>query len=358
MGEPAAGAVVRVDARAIDRLVAQMDEANVLGGQVYVSVGGQPLADRAFGYADAARTELLSEDHRLPAACASKVLDGIAFVRLVEAQRIEPDDPLVRWWPQLGPAPAGRVTVGSLPTHCAGFTSDPCMENPLAPWDERTLAALAAVGSSEAEPVRYTLLSAYQLLAEVMATATGSTYEELMWTEVLDPASASGIDLRLGEGPLRRPAFTRTTSGGHAPMASTEWPQFHGPIWPGASCTLSVRSLARVYELILEDGAGASHLLSTTGVARLTGAARAEAYDPEIRSTCSWGTGVARADSELLGRRAGEDAFGHIGLGGIGVYAEPGNDLVVGFAANCQLTRDELTSALDAIRAAIDLPGG
>lgn len=348
------GSAVELDPAFLGLLATSLGTSNVLGAQVYASVGGRTLVDEAFGHADGARIEPLTTRHRLPVACASKPLDGVALARLVESGQIRLDDTIADRWPTLAGTAAGEVTVRQLATHSAGFVADPCMENPMAPWDVRTAEALAAVGAGAAgTSARYTLLSAWQLLAELMVDATGLEYAELMQREVLGPAGADKIDLTLVDGPDRRQAFTRTTTGGHVPMASTEWPQSKGPVWPGASCTSSLRSLASIYELILEDRTGSRRLLSPAGVSFLTGDVRGSVYDPELRSNCTWGLGVAHADSELLGSNAGHDAFGHIGLGGIGLYAEPSTELVIGFAANCQLTRDELTSALDQVRSAV-----
>ena len=112
-------------AEVAERLAAEADERLfATGGQAYVSVGGRPLLDLAFGV-DAVDTPV-TPDTLFAVYCAAKPVFAVALASLIGEGELSLDDRLGDLLDGAAPTPAAPqalagVTVGALLDHTAGL---------------------------------------------------------------------------------------------------------------------------------------------------------------------------------------------------------------------------------------------
>ncbi len=102
----------------IDKLI----EDNDLSGSVLISQGGKPLLERAFGFADAKRTQKITLETRFNLGSGNKMFTAIAIAQLVEQGKLKYSDPLIQFLPDFpDPAFARKVTIHHLLSHTSGI---------------------------------------------------------------------------------------------------------------------------------------------------------------------------------------------------------------------------------------------
>lgn len=107
-----------------------------LGGVVLIARDGHIVDWQAYGHRDIARREVLPRDAIFRIYSMTKTVTSVAVLQLVEAGKIEVDDPVARYLPELSKprvmvggtadapklAPArSQITIRELLTHTAGF---------------------------------------------------------------------------------------------------------------------------------------------------------------------------------------------------------------------------------------------
>jgi CubicO group peptidase (beta-lactamase class C family) len=101
----------------IDTLVARDD----LAGSLLLVVGERVLCERAFGYADAARTTKATPDTRFNLGSGDKMFTAVAVAQLAENGLLAFSDPIAKYFPDFPDAAfAQKATVAHLLSHTSG----------------------------------------------------------------------------------------------------------------------------------------------------------------------------------------------------------------------------------------------
>ena len=139
----------------------------------------------------------------------SKALTGLLLAEMIEQGEVSADDLVNTYLPEDAQLPAspdgGSVTLGHLASHTSGLPRLPAnmrptnMMDPYADWDEARLRASIPTMPYEAEPGQRYGYSNYAagLLGYALGRAADSTYDDLLRSRVLRPASMndSGVAL-------------------------------------------------------------------------------------------------------------------------------------------------------------------
>ncbi|HEX8914392.1 MAG TPA: serine hydrolase domain-containing protein [Humisphaera sp.] len=325
-----------------------------VGAQVYVSRGGQTLADFAVGLARPATADApavpMARDTLMLWLSASKPFAAVALAQLRERGLLDWDDPVERYIPDFARNGKDVITLKHVLTHTAGLRF---IETgwPAAPWDE-IVATLNAAAPEPGWPVGrkagYSPFASWFVLAEVVRRLSGRAFADYCRDEIFGPLGMT--DSWFAMPPERYRAY-----GGRIGwlMNTARKPPEPGGAdteLAAASCRPSgggrgpVRELGRFYETLLRGGeiagrpdAVARRLLTPESVADLTRPHRVDLFDHTFRHVMDWGLGFivnsARHGPDSVpygyGAFAGPRAFGHGGAQSTCAFADPDRDLVV-----------------------------
>ena len=280
-----------------------------------------------------ARGAPLSEDSLVPVASITKLAMALCVLRLVEAGRIDLDDPLERYLPEAAAARPG-VTIRRLLSHTAGLPDDVRPE--LAPYrpglDWGTLAAACLKTPPDEEPglrVRYSNLGP-GLLAVVVERLTGRVVSRVLEEQVFGPL---GIEAYLGAEPPRSPAVIADVQSEHTgtdlePFNSSFWRSLALP-WGGMLTTVQGSvALARAFR---GDPSGfLSDALCAEATRDQAGGLGGGFFKPMLWERCPWGLGVELRGSKsphFTPAEASPASFGHAGASGCLTWLDPEADL-------------------------------
>lgn len=166
------------------------------------------VAEMAGGYADVEAGTEMTPGHLFRIASHSKTFTATVTMQLVEEGVLRLDDPLGRHLPRLAEGPAGATTLRELLSHTGGLIRD----GRVADWwqlsrpfpDHDQLMALAG---DEVQPIEASTRFKYSnigfsLIGEVIAAATGSSYNEQVRSRVIEPLLLADTDPELNRGRL------------------------------------------------------------------------------------------------------------------------------------------------------------
>jgi len=327
-----------------------------LGAQLYVSLGGERIADAAMG--ENRPGEPLTPDHLMLWMSSTKPVAAVAICQLWERGRLELDDPVARHLPAFAAHGKERITLRHLLTHTAGIR---LLDTgwPAAPWDEivaRIAAARPEPRWTPGEKAGYHLASSWFLLGEVVRRLdpAGRTFDHYAREEVFDPAGMA--DAWVGLPPERYRAYA--AAGRVGALYATENPPPREQAWtsearlaavnPGGGGCGPMRDLGRFYETLLGTAAGVrgqgpnGRLLSPQTVEAATARHRVGMLDHTFRHVMDWGLGFI-LDSKRYGvetvpygygRLASPRTFGHSGYRSSVAFGDPEHRLAVALAMN------------------------
>lgn len=184
---------------------------------------GRSVSAGCVGHADHARVTPLRDDTLYRLYSMTKPIVSVAALQLIEAGRLQLDDPISRWLPGFARmqvmAPGGKlvdarrlITIEDLLTHRAGLSYDFLPDCPVA--DLYREADLAADGSRSLERlvsdigalplagqpgVRFTYSYATDLLAHVLERVHDTSLRELLRRELLLPLGMDETDFGVAE---------------------------------------------------------------------------------------------------------------------------------------------------------------
>src|SRR6186997_1885646 len=90
-----------------------------LGGQIYVSVRGDVVANEAFGESIPGRA--MQPDDLMIWLSSTKPIAAVAIAQLWERKQLDLNDPVVKFIPEFGANGKEAVTIRHILTHTAGF---------------------------------------------------------------------------------------------------------------------------------------------------------------------------------------------------------------------------------------------
>lgn len=167
---------------------------------------GQIAAARYSGLADLETGALIGPTTRFNIASMSKQFTGAAVALLIAERRLSEDDPVRRHIPEL-PARFGDLTVRHLLGHQSGLRNHMALIS-FSPREEllsheETVALVLRQGGTNSPPGhRFEYQSpSYVLLAEVVARASDSSFEEFLEERFFEPLgmTATGFDQGPGQ---------------------------------------------------------------------------------------------------------------------------------------------------------------
>jgi CubicO group peptidase (beta-lactamase class C family) len=335
-----------------------------VGAALAVNVDGHAVVDLWDGHVDAARSRPWERDTIVNLYSVGKAITAVCALRLVEAGRLDLEEPVAHYWPEFAQAGKARMPVRYLLTHQAAL---PAIARPLPPdawrqWDVMT-EALAAQ-SPWWEPGTghgYHVNTQGFLIGEVVRRITGQTLGAYLREHVTGPA---GVDFFIGLGPdldarcahmvprapspedeeLRRRlgADPASLSGlalmrvnayrnpadlsGVGVVNTRAWRAAEVPSTNGHG---DARGVAHLYSSLAGDGdLDGVHVLAPELVARAT-QPQVDGVDLVLQRPTRFGLGFQLAMPERpLGPNS--RAFGHFGAGGSLGFADP--DARVAFA--------------------------
>jgi CubicO group peptidase (beta-lactamase class C family) len=329
-----------------------------LGAQLYVSLGGSPVAD--FGLGEARPGVPLDRDAMLPWYSASKASTPIAVAQQWQRGRFDLDDPVVRFIPEFGVHGKERITIRHLLTLTAGFPAPPGSYDPRLTWEEqvaRYCATPLREGWEVGKQAAYGP-SPWYILGEIVRRLDGRPYSQYVHEAVMRPLGMS--DSWLGLPPDRHAAYGHRIGLMHdtrgerpVPLPAASSAETLAACAPSGGSIGPIRELAFLYELI--NGRGERNgvrLLEPTATEAMILRQTVGVYDVALRTRVSRCFGLM-VDSQGFGRHRSPRAVGHPGAACSVGFADPEYGLAVGFIANGNLDRQRHSRRIDAICSAI-----
>lgn len=313
------------------------------GAQLYVSHCGTALINDAVGTRDGVRP--MSSATMVPWMCAGKPLTSIAIGRLVDAGRLGFDDPVSTHIPEWVEAAERGVTIRHLLTHTVPFVGDVAVGTFATSWERiirRIIGTPFDPGADPGTVARYTVLSSWYLLGEIIQRVSGDSIVDHIHNEVIAPLGLGDCSLGVDgiDASAELAELFDTTSGRPRPsfliVASGT-----GLASPGLGAWGTAEALGRLYEQLvtirsgLWDVAAAGEApIAPETLSVMTSAARENLHCAIYASNIEWGLGFITDRRIFCGRRSGPSSFGHDGRNASIAFADPDHDLVISIVTN------------------------
>ncbi|MGI8792925.1 MAG: serine hydrolase domain-containing protein [Acidimicrobiales bacterium] len=327
-----------------------------IGAQVVASIGGTVVTDLAIGTAREGVS--MAPGTLMPWFSGSKPVTATAVLQMVERGRLGLDDQVASHLPACGVGGKQDITVRHLLLHTAGFRDPGLTPSQLraASWDE----SMAAICASPLEPgwvpgetAGYHPLTSYQVLGALvqLQDLEGRAFVDYVAEEIFEPCDMADSWMSLSADRYRsygdRMAVPIGVDRGEQRIiGALSGPDAYEPVFPGGGAVGPMGDLVRFYEMLLGGGERAGHrVLGSAMAADMVRPHRVGAHDLTFRSVLDWGLGVMTNSWKYqqkpgwygYGDHAGDDAFGHGGVGTLVSFADPQHRLAVALAFNGQL---------------------
>jgi len=318
------------------------------GAQLYVSINGQALIDRAFG--EASPGVPMTADSLTLWMSAGKPIAAIAIAQLFEQGKLLLDDRVTKYIPEFGPHGKESITVRHLLTHTGGFRGPMGSFEP-GPWE----AQIAKACSLRLEPhwvpgekAGYHPGSSWFILGELVRRLSGQPYDKYVRDEIFLPLDQP--DVWVGMPPQTwknygdRIAPTFVTDPLHKNVATKMNDADIGELpRPGANARGPIKALAKLYETLLRRGHFSDHglRLSHDTIELFTSRQRTGMFDHTFKCTLDWSLGFMVDSKQYAGEHpygygihASPETFGHSGNQCSCAFADPKHGLVVAWICN------------------------
>ncbi|MCB2041764.1 MAG: beta-lactamase family protein [Rhodoferax sp.] len=284
----------------------QMRQHRQPGCAIAIWHRGRPVLAQAFGHADLARGQVLTNGHRFRVASHSKAFTAAGMLRLRETGRLRLDQPVGDFVTELHPDVA-RVTLSQLLSHSAGLVRDGLDAGQ---WqdrrpflDEAAIRADLQHGTTIPPNSRFKYSNhGYGLLGMVIASVTGEPYTDWIMRAIVKP---SGLADTVPDAPV---ADGKPLARGH----SSDVLLGHRVVIPGDNPTHALASatgfVSTASDLARFFGSLSPHArASVLSVDSRREMARRQWRDPHASLERWYGLGT------ISGTLAGWDWFGHSG---------------------------------------------
>lgn len=336
---------------ACPRTLALLAEGRVsglhLGGQLYASRGGEPVADLAFG--EARPGEPMTGEHLMLWMSSSKPVTAAGIAQLWERGLLALDDRVAAHLPEFAARGKDRVTIRHLLTHTGGIRT---LETgwPKKSWE----AILAEICAMRLEPrwipgekAGYHMASSWFVLGELIQRLDGRPFARYVREEIFLPLGMDDcwIGIDPDSFPILAARLVPVWDTAKTPPEMHRWhlaPRATHPN-PGSSGYGPVRQLGRFYEALLAGGAWRGRrILRPQTVEALVARQRTGLFDHTFRHVMDWGLGflpnpAIYGDDSVpyaYGPHASRRACGHSGYRSSTAFADPEHGLVVALAVN------------------------
>ncbi len=329
---------------------------------------GKAVVDLWGGYCDAAGEKPWHRDTLVNIYSTTKGLAAVALAVLVDEGLLDYDRLVVDYWPEFGANGKDRVTVAQLLSHQAGI---PNVDSPLTIedlYDWNKMVTLLARQKPYWEPgtaAGYHAVTWGYLAGELVTRITGQTLGQYFREKVALPLAADCyIGLPDSEfhrvadllGP-NRARIQSAPSGTGVKLPELNAQVFSNPVirpykdacspaWRRAEIAASnghanARGIARVYAAMANGGElDGVRILGPAAIAKSTRQEVGDEVDQVVGSPMRRARGFMLNTLNAYG--PSPNAFGHAGAGGSTGFADPDNNLGIGYAMN-QMHMDGLT---------------
>ncbi|MGI5457392.1 serine hydrolase domain-containing protein [Streptomyces sp. CA-249302] len=183
---------------AVPSALAELLDGGDVGGSVAVFVDGEPVVDVWGGFADAERTVPWERDTVVGVYSVTKTMTALCALVLADRGELDPDAPVVRYWPEFGAAGKEKVLVRHLLSHTAGLPDWEWPVDELYDWATATgrLAGAAAQWEPGSAAGYHSATQGF-LVGEVVRRISGRSVGEFFAEEVAGPL---GADFHIGLG--------------------------------------------------------------------------------------------------------------------------------------------------------------
>jgi CubicO group peptidase (beta-lactamase class C family) len=169
-----------------------------LGAAVAMVIDGRPVVDLWGGYFDKAKTRPWNRDTLVNVYSTTKGMTATCAHRLIDQGKLDPDEPVSRYWPEFAQAGKKDLPVRYLLSHRAGLPAvrKVLAEQALFDWD--TMAAALAEQEPWWQPGTkhgYHALTIGWLVGEVIRRITGKGLGRYFREEIAEPLK---LDCHIG----------------------------------------------------------------------------------------------------------------------------------------------------------------
>ena len=177
--------------RDLDQIVLDLYEKGEFNGCVLVKKNGKVVLEKAYGYSNEAKGELLTTNSIFPLASVSKQFTAMAILLLVQDGKLALSDPLSKFFKGF-PDWAEDVTIHHLLTHTSGIPSayDKYIKaHRLGKPTNGAVEKFAKAQKLEFSPgEKYNYCnSGYNLLGSIVAKVSGESYAEFVKKRICSP---------------------------------------------------------------------------------------------------------------------------------------------------------------------------
>ncbi|MBO0832015.1 MAG: beta-lactamase family protein [Actinobacteria bacterium] len=194
MTEPVAGGAGKFEAT----LGSFVRENRLYGAAAGIVHGSELVWSAGAGFADLATRRPAGPDVLYRIASITKTFTGTAILQLRDAGKLDLDDPVVKWIPELSgsasPEKIGSVTIRRLLSHESGLVSEPPGTDYLAVPPSyqgvaaRNLERVAEIFTAVPPNTQHKYSNlGYQLLGEVVGRTSGMPYPQYITQRILTP---------------------------------------------------------------------------------------------------------------------------------------------------------------------------
>ncbi len=181
----------------IDTYLTGLHQDGKLNGNVLVIKGDTVLYEKSFGYADGAKKQLLTAEHRFALGSIYKEFPAVAIMQLREEGLLTLEDSLSLFMPNL-PAWANKITVRNLLQYSSGLPKiqwDSYFQNGLKPEEDEIVSELSSLEALTFEPGTAYLYSNYNpfLLMRIVENLTDTDFKKYVEQKVLLPFEIDGV---------------------------------------------------------------------------------------------------------------------------------------------------------------------
>lgn len=318
------------------------------GGQLYVSLNGEPVAEIALG--ESRPGVPMTTQTRTLWMSAGKPVTAVAILQLAGRELIALDTPIVDVIPDFGANGKEAITLRHILNHTSGFRG-PLNNFTPGTWDEilaRVYALRQEPGWTPGKKGGYHIGSSWFVLGELVRRLDGRSIDTYASEEIFEPLGERTASIGLPDGDVDADDVALMTVTEKQPP-TTDWPgntrDANQLPRPGANARGPIRALGRMYESILSsisDTAPDYAELLTTDLARqMATPSRVGMLDETFKQTLDWGLGVMIDSKRYAGEHqygfgphASPETFGHSGNQSSCGFADPHFGLVVAWTCN------------------------
>ena len=313
------------------------------GAQLYISRDGQYLFDKGFGFARP-DVPMLNSTMNLWMS-STKPVAAIAIAQLVERRGIQFTEPVVNFIPEFGQNGKSAITIEHILTHTAGFRAPPKTQD--VPWEDiiaEICAARLETGWIPGQKAGYHPMSSWYILGEIVRRISGIPFGDYVRQNIFLPLgmrdSWIGMKEEKYEADENRIAVVYENT--HQSAKAMDMKKVITSCRPGSNGIGPIRDLAKVYEMLLNEGNRyRQQVLSPELVRTITARHRRGMMDVTFKTPIDWGygfllNGESPSDDLPYGycTAASPATFGHGGFQSSGAFCDPAKKLVVAYVFN------------------------